>query len=156
MTASHGGTLGHVSLLELVPERQVALAILTNHSEGWRLVQDVERAALSVLEGLSLDPAHTIGHRGLNETMPDAPIMAKQPDPAPYLGVYRRPPLNTVVHIRVDEGQLTMDGNAIAFYRPDRAIITSGMSRGNPIEFIRTAEGAVGWVRYIGRIARKD
>jgi hypothetical protein len=156
MTASHGGTLGHISLLELVPERQMALAILTNHNEGWRLIQDVERAALSVLEGLSLDPAHTIGHRGLNETMPDAPLMAKQPDPAPYVGVYRRPPLNVTVNIRVENNQLTLDGNVIGFYAPDRAIVTSGRSRGNPIEFLRNQEGGVGWVRYIGRIARRD
>ena len=49
-----------------------------------------------------------------------------------------------------------LDGNAIAFYRPDRAVVTSGNSRGNPIEFIRTPEGVVGWVRVRGRIARKD
>lgn len=156
MTAAHGGTLGHISLLELVPERQMALAILTNHSEGWRLIQDVERAALSLLEGMTLDPPQAIGHRGLNETMPDAPIMKKQPDPAPYLGVYRRPPLTTVVNVRADEGRLTLDGNAIAFYAPDRAVVTSGTSRGNPVEFVRTREGTVGWVRYVGRIARKE
>src|SRR5688500_8788016 len=92
MTAAHGGTLGHILLLQLVPERNLSLAILTNRANGWRLIQDVERTALSVLEGLTLDPAQAIGHRGLNETMPDAPILAKQPDPAPYVGVYRRPP----------------------------------------------------------------
>lgn len=156
MTASHGGTLGHISLLELVPERQMALAILTNHSEGWRLIQDVERAALTLLEGMTLDRAQTIGHRGLNETMPDAPIMAKQPDPTPYLGVYRRPPLKTVVNVRVDEGRLALDGNPIGFYAPDRAIVLTGTSRGNPLEFIRTPDGVVRWVRYVGRIARKE
>ena len=155
-TAAHGGTLGHISLLELVPERQMALAILTNHSEGWRLIQDVERSALSVLEGLSRDPARTIGHRGLNETMIDAPVMAQQPDPAPYLGTYRRPPLNAVNTVAVTGGQLTLDGNAIGFYAADRAIVTGGASRGNPIEFVRTRDGAIGWIRYIGRIARKD
>lgn len=156
MTAAHGGTLGHISLLELVPERRMALAIQTNHSEGWRLIQDVERTALSVLEGLSLDPAQTIGHRGLNETMMNAPIMAKQPDPTPYVGVYRRPPLTVAVNIRVENGQLMLDGDTIAFYAADRAIVTSGSSKGNPLEFIRTREGSVGWVRYVGRIARKD
>jgi CubicO group peptidase (beta-lactamase class C family) len=155
-TAAHGGTLGHISLLELVPERRMALAIMTNHAEGWRLIQDVERDALSVLEGLPLDPAQTIGHRGLNETMVAAPLMAKQPDPAPYVGQYRRPPLTIVVNLRVENGQLTLDGDAIGFYAPDRAIVTSGSSRGNPIEFIRTREGSVGWVRYVGRIARKE
>jgi CubicO group peptidase (beta-lactamase class C family) len=156
MTASHGGTLGHISLLELVPERKMALAVLTNHSNGWRLIQDVERTALTLLEQMTLDPGHTIGHRGLNETMPEAPIMARQPDAAPYVGVYRRPPLSTTNTVRVEGGQLMLDGNSIAFYAPDRAVVTSGNSRGNPIEFIRTPEGAVGWVRVVGRIARKD
>ena len=96
MTAAHGGTLGHCLLLELVPARNLVLAILTNHTDGWRLIQDVERAALKQLEGLTLNPAQAIGHRGVNETMPDAPLLAKQPDPAPYLGVSRRPPVGTV------------------------------------------------------------
>jgi CubicO group peptidase (beta-lactamase class C family) len=156
MTASHGGTLGHISLLVLVPERRMALAILTNHNNGWRLIQDVERTALTVLEGLTLDPAQTIGHRGLNETMPDAPILASQPDPAPYVGVYRRPPLSATNVVRAENGRLTLDGNAIGFYAPDRAIVTSGDSRGNPIEFVRAPDGTIGWIRVIGRIARKE
>lgn len=155
MTASHGGTLGHLSLLELVPERNLAFAILTNHGNGWRLIQDVERALLERL-GLKLDPAQAIGHRGLNETMPDAPILATQPDPAPYLGVYRRPPLNQTNTVRQDNGRLMLDNNPIAFYGVDRAVVVDGNSRGNPIEFIRRPDGTVGWIRYIGRIARKE
>jgi CubicO group peptidase (beta-lactamase class C family) len=155
MTAAHGGTLGHILLLELVPERNLALAILTNHANGWRLIQDVERAALTLLEGMTLDPAQAIGHRGLNETMPDAPILAKQPDPAPYLGMYRRPPMGTNT-VRVQDGQLKVDDSAIAFYAPDRALVTSGNQKGNPVEFIRNGKGEIGWVRLVGRIARKD
>jgi CubicO group peptidase (beta-lactamase class C family) len=156
LTASHGGTLGHISLLTLVPERNMAYAILTNHSNGWRLIQDLDRAVLAQLEGLKLDPAHAIGHRGVNETMPDAPILATQPDPAAYLGTYRRPPLNATNTIAVKDGQLILDSNPIAFYGADRAVVTSGNSRGNPIEFVRDESGEVAWVRYIGRIARKD
>ena len=155
MTVAHGGTLGHILLLELVPERNFAMAILTNHNEGWRLIQDVEREALRTLENLSLSPTHAIGHRGLNETMPDAPFLSTQPDPAPYLGTYRRPPsANNVV--RVENGQLRLDNSPIAFYAPDRATVMGGNGRGNPIEFIRDGSGAVRWVRYIGRIARKE
>jgi CubicO group peptidase (beta-lactamase class C family) len=156
-TAAHGGTLGHCLLIELVPARNLVLVILTNHSDGWRLIQDVERAALKVYEGLSLDPKQTIGHRGVNETMPDAPIMARQPDFAPYLGVYRRPPsgMNTV-SLDKDKGQLMLDNNAVAFYAVDRAVVASGNSRGNPVEFIRKPDGTVGWIRIVGRIARKD
>ena len=156
MTAAHGGTLGHCLLLELVPERNMALAILTNHADGWRLIQDVERAALTLLEGMTLDPAQAIGHRGVNETMPDAPLLAKQPDPAPFVGVYRRPPLTNTNTVRVDNGQLMLDNSSIGFYAPDRAVITSGNSRGNPVEFIRRPDGQVGWIRVVGRIARKD
>lgn len=154
LTAAHGGTLGHCLLVELVPDRHFALAILTNHTDGWRLVQDVERAALQVLENLTIDPAQTIGHRGVNETMPDAPIMATQPDPAPYIGLYQRPPAGRN-NVRVQDGQLMVDASAIAFYAPDRAVVTSGNQKGNPVEFIRDSSGQVRWIRVVGRIARR-
>ena len=155
MTAAHGGTLGHCLLLELVPERDFAMAILTNHSDGWRLIQDVERTALRTLENMPLPASQAIGHRGVNETMPDAPILATQPDPAPYLGTYRKPPSGQNV-VSVQGGQLMVDKSAIAFYGPDRAVVTTGNSRGNPVEFIRDAKGDVRWIRVVGRIARKD
>jgi hypothetical protein len=58
--------------------------------------------------------------------------------------------------VRFENGQLTLDNNPIAFYGVDRAVVTSGNSRGNPIEFIRKSDGTIGWIRYIGRIAKKD
>jgi hypothetical protein len=87
--------------------------------------------------------------------MPNAPIMAKQPDSAPYVGTYRRPPSGQNI-VRVQDGQLMVDNSAIAFYAPDLAVVTSGNSRGNPVEFIRDKTGAVRWVRVVGRVARKD
>jgi CubicO group peptidase (beta-lactamase class C family) len=155
MTAAHGGTLGHCLLVELVPERNLAFAILTNHTGGWQLIQDVERAALRTFEGLKLDPAQAIGHRGVNETMPDAPLMDPQPDPAPYVGTYRRPPSGSTI-VRVQDGQLRVGNSAVAFYAPDRAVVTSGSQRGNPVEFIRDAAGRIMWVRVVGRIARRE
>ena len=155
MTAAHGGTLGHCLLLELVPERNLVMAILTNHSDGWRLIQDVERASLRILENMPLDPSQSIGHRGVNETLPDVKLLEKQPDPAEYIGVYRRPPvgMNTVA---VRDGQLVVDNNTIGFFAPDRAVMTSGNGRGNPLEFIRDDSGVVRWIRVVGRIARKE
>lgn len=155
MTVAHGGTLGHILLLELVPERNFAMAILTNHNEGWRLIQDVEREALRTLEGLTLSPTQAIGHRGLNETMPDVPLLKVQPDAAPFLGTYRRPPSADNV-VRLVNGQLQLDNNVLSFYAPDRAIVSAGANRGNPIEFVRDPSGSIRWVRYIGRIARKE
>ena len=87
--------------------------------------------------------------------MPDAPILATQPDPTPYVGVYRRPPMGTNT-VRVQDGQLMVDNSAVAFYALDRAVVASGNQRGNPVEFIRNARGEIGWVRLVGRIARRD
>lgn len=41
----------------------------------------------------------------------------------------------------------------IAFFGPDRAVVTEGSDRGQSIEFIRAANGAVNWIRVTGRIA---
>jgi hypothetical protein len=49
-----------------------------------------------------------------------------------------------------------LDRSTIAFYAPDRAVVTSGNGRGNPVEFIRDASGVVLWVRVVGRIARRE
>lgn len=155
VTAAHGGTLGHCLLLEVIPSRNLVFTILTNHTDGWKLVQDVERATLKAYENLSLTPAQALAHRGVNETMPDVPPLATQPDPAPYLGTYRRPPSGSNT-VSVTNGQLMLDRSPIAFYGPDRAVVLSGNAKGNPLEFVRKADGTIGWVRYVGRIAKKD
>ena len=41
----------------------------------------------------------------------------------------------------------------IAFFGPDRAVVTDGPDRGQSIEFIRAANGTVNWIRVVGRIA---
>jgi CubicO group peptidase (beta-lactamase class C family) len=163
-TAAHGGTFsGHILLLELVPEKNFAIAILTNSGNGWRLIQDVEREALHAYHGASFAMNQAIGHRGLNETLPAVAPLAKQPDPAPYLGTYERP-MNTVdvraaaagliVQVR-PRSRAADDPMPVMFYGPDRAVVTSGPERNASIEFIRDTAGAVRWVRITGRIARR-
>jgi CubicO group peptidase (beta-lactamase class C family) len=163
-TAAHGGTFsGHILLLELVPEKNFAMAILTNSGNGWRLIQDVEREALRAYHGASFAMNQAIGHRGLNETLPAVTPVATQPDPAPYLGTYERP-MNTV-EVRAESGHVVVrvrprsrDADApmpIAFYGPDRAVVTSGSEKNASIEFIRDAAGGVQWVRVTGRIAKR-
>jgi CubicO group peptidase (beta-lactamase class C family) len=162
-TASHGGTLaGHILLLELVPERNFAIAILTNSNVGWRLIQDVEREALKAYLGVTYARNQAIAHRGLVETLPNVEPLAKQPDFGPYVGTYARPS-NTVV-VRADGNRLLVqerpNGNRapgpeapIAFFGPDRAVITNGQDTGQSIEFVRDAGGRVMWVRVVGRVA---
>ena len=160
-TAGHGGTLsGHILLLELVPDRNFAVAILTNSNNGWRLIQDVEREALKSYFGATYAMNQGIAHRGLVETLPNYQPLAKQPDPSPYLGTYARP-TNTVV-VRANAGQVVVqevrDSGPgaelpIAFFGVDRAVVTDGADKGQTIEFIRDGSGAVKWVRVVGRVA---
>jgi CubicO group peptidase (beta-lactamase class C family) len=163
-TASHGGTLsGHILLLEIVPERNFAIAILTNANSGWRVIQEVEREALKSYLGLSYAPNQAIAHRGLVETLPWAEPLPTQPDFAPYVGTYLRPG-NSVV-VRSLGGTLLVQErpNAgkpgsempIAFFGPDRAVVTDGSDRGQSIEFVRDSASAVTWIRVVGRVARR-
>ena len=160
-TYGHGGTLGgHILLLEIVPERNFALAILTNASTGWRLIQDVEREALKSYLGASYGLNQAIAHRGLVETLPSVQPLSSQPDPAPYLGSYARP--NTSYVVRVEGGKLFVQDRPngggqprdfpVAFYGPDRVVVTDGPDRGQSIEFVRDDSGRVNWIRVVGRV----
>ena len=163
-TAAHGGTFaGHILLLELVPEKNFAMAILTNSGGGWRLIQDVEREALRAYHAATFAPNQAIGHRGLNETLPSAVALAQQPPLTPYVGQFERP-MNTldvraerdhlVVQVR-PRGRDADEPMPIVFYGPDRAFVTAGAERNASVEFIRDAAGTVQWVRLTGRIARR-
>lgn len=160
--AAHGGTLsGHILLLEIVPEKNFAIGILTNSINGWRLIQDVEREALKQYHGATFPKNHAIAHRGLVETLPNVEPLAKQPDFAPYVGRYSRP-MNGV-SVRVEAGKLIVQERPntgdprpvmpIAFFGPDRAVVTDGNDKGQSIEFVRDAAGTVKWVRVVGRVA---
>jgi CubicO group peptidase (beta-lactamase class C family) len=164
-TASHGGTLsGHILLLEIVPERNFAIAILTNANSGWRVIQEVEREALKAYLGLSYAPNQAIAHRGLVETLPWAEPLPSQPDLAQYVGTYLRPS-NSVV-VRSKGGTLLVQERPntgkpgpempIAFFGADRAVVTDGPDRGQSIEFVRDSDGAVTWLRVVGRVARRQ
>src|SRR5262249_57709601 len=114
-------------------------------------------------QGATFTMNQAIGHRGLNETLPAVTPLAKQPDPTPYLGTYERP-MNTV-SVRAENGHVVVqvrprnrEADApmpIAFYGPDRAVVTSGADQNASIEFVRDTAGAVQWVRITGRIARR-
>ena len=151
-TASHGGTLaGHILLLEIVPERNFAIAILTNANVGWRVVQDVEREALRSYLGAAYARNQAIAHRGLVETLPTVTPLARQPDPAPYVGTYTRP--NTAYVVRADGRRLFVQDRPVAFYGPDRVVVMDGPDLGQSMEFVRDVRGRVSWVRVVGRVA---
>ena len=164
MTAAQGGTGGgHCLHVQLVPERDLAFAILTNHAEGWRLVQHVERKILESYETLALAPNQaTGGNRGVSEDMRvHATRLAAQPALDQYAGRYERPPV-TSYELGVEGGALRSGqtpGSSYVFYGPDVAYVSEegagGGYAGMPVEFIRESTGAVRWIRVNGRIARK-
>lgn len=168
-TAAHGGTLGgHCLHVQLVPERRLAFAILTNHRDGWRLIQAVERAILDAYEGLALEPNQaTGGNRGGNEDMTlHARALAQQPDPTPYVGTYQRPPNGTAEVIARDGGLILRGAGVgsgdvpLVFWGPDLTYTVPPPEDdypylGMPVEFVRRPDGSVGWVRVNGRIAAK-
>jgi CubicO group peptidase (beta-lactamase class C family) len=160
--AAHGGTLsGHILLLELVPEKNFAIGILTNAINGWRLIQDVEREVLKQYHGATFPKNHAIAHRGLVETLPNVEPLATQPALAAYVGRYLRP--MNAVSVRVEGNRLVVQEipnsgaprptMPIAFFGPDRAVVTEGNDRGQSIEFVRDGAGTVKWVRVVGRVA---
>jgi CubicO group peptidase (beta-lactamase class C family) len=160
--AAHGGTLsGHILLIELVPEKNFAIGILTNAINGWKLIQDVEREVLKQYHGATFPKNYAIAHRGLVETLPNVEPLAKQPDFAPYVGRYLRP-MNAVT-VKAEGGKLIVqeipngrDPNPampIAFFGTDRAVITDGNDKGQGIEFVRDESGTVKWIRIVGRVA---
>jgi CubicO group peptidase (beta-lactamase class C family) len=157
-TAAHGGTAGagHRCHLQIVPARRMGLAILTNHTEGWRLLQVVERAALEAYEGLKLEPNQPIcGYRGHTETLDHVTALATQPNPAEYVGRYRRG-AGGLTEVRAAPGGGLLVGNGISpalFYGPDVAFQSVG-DRINH-DFIRES-GQVRWMRVAGQIARKE
>lgn len=169
LTAVQGGTgAGHCLHIQLVPERNLAFGILTNHAEGWRLVQDVERATLKLYEGLALAPNQaTGGNRGVSEDMrAHVTPLPKQPAFEQYAGKYERPPV-AAYDVKIENGTLkagntggSAAGVSLAFYGPDVAYAATDDGTGFayvgvPIEFIRNKAGAVGWMRVNGRIAKR-
>ena len=156
---SHGGaTVGQQAVLTFVPDRQFAIAVLTNASSGGRLHQQVTRRAMKEYLGVDeRDP----------EPLPTQPALAE------YAGHYTRPFAD--IELTVENGTLLFEGipkrgfpNAsapvpppgpkvpFAFFAKDRAIATAGPTKGTRIDFIRKADGSIGWVRGGGRIHRKS
>jgi CubicO group peptidase (beta-lactamase class C family) len=158
LTAAHGGTAGagHRCHLQLVPDRRLGFAILTNHTEGWRLLQAVERATLRAYEGLAPTPNQPLcGYRGHTETLDHVTPLASQPPAADYVGRYLRG-RGGALEVRAAPAGGLQVGNAAApilFYGTDVAFLNGDDHI--DYEFIRDG-GQVRWMRTGGQIARRE
>ena len=150
-----GGTLGQISLLQFVPERDFAIVIVTNAGRGRQITRDVSRWAMKEYLGLEItDPEPT----------------TPQPDGGDaYAGSYRRPFADVEVSLdgdvlvlerMVKQGFPTQDSPVpppppparFQFFETDRIVMLDGPMKGTTAEFIRKDDGSIGWLRFGGRI----
>lgn len=156
---SHGGgTLGQISMLTLVPERDFAFALLTNAGAGGQLTRNIRRAALK-------------SFLGLTETDPE-PIQADEEQLRQYVGHYARP--FAEVELTLKEGSLQAQiipkrgfpnreapvpppgpPFPVGLYREDGLIVLEGPRKGSSADIIRLEDGSIGWLRLGGRIHRR-
>jgi CubicO group peptidase (beta-lactamase class C family) len=157
---SHGGgTKGQISQLVIVPERGLALAIVTNSESGNLITLEARRWTLR-------------HYLGLVEGDPD-PITLPAGDLEAYTGRYTRP--YAEVEITAREGQLWLDMTfragfpsrdvpppppppsiPAAFFARDLVWVPDGPFRGGRGEFVRRADGEIGWARFGGRLYRRE
>jgi CubicO group peptidase (beta-lactamase class C family) len=154
-----GGTNGQTSTLKLVPQRDFAIAVLTNADRGADLCNQVANWAFKNLLGLEQSDPATF----------DVP--AEQL--AAYLGRYEAR-LNTI-ELALQDGhlvvQLTPKGGfptkdsppwpapppiRVAFFAEDRILALDPPWTGARGEFLRDPDGSIAWLRWGGRIAARQ
>ena len=159
-TLSHGGgTLGQISLLMLVPERDFAMAILTNADRGGLVTQEMSRWALK---------------HYLELEMPEPkPIESSGEELASYTGHYSQPYRDIELGMLAGKlvGQLITKGSfptkdsppppvpppmSLALCEKDRLLVLDGPTKGFRCEAIRKPDGSIGWLRFGGRIHMRE
>jgi CubicO group peptidase (beta-lactamase class C family) len=153
---SHGGgTNGQLSAFVFAPERNFALAVLTNGNKG-EVLQAVTNWALE-------------RYLGINEPKPE-PRPATEAELAEYPGTYASIIVDSEITRRDGDLVLTMtykpDALAkitdqappeippmtLAMIAEDRATVTEGPMKGAEFEFIRDPNGRLSWIRGGGRL----
>lgn len=153
-----GGTNGQTSTLELVPERDFAVAVLTNADRGGELCGEVTDGVFK----------HLLGLEQLEPRVLDLPPEQL----AVYVGQYETR-LNTIDLTLKDTGlvaQVTPKGGfptkdsppwpaspptRVAFFAEDRILALDPPWTGSRAEFLRHADGRIAWLRWGGRIAAR-
>jgi CubicO group peptidase (beta-lactamase class C family) len=150
-----GGTKGQISLLVLVPERDFALAVLTNGEAGGKLTDKLRRWVLR--EYLDIE---------------DPEPEAIEADPellAQYAGKYHGYHADLELGLLAGKlvGQLVFKRGfpsedvppppapppmTVGLCEPDRLLALDGGAKGERADAIRKADGSIGWLRRSGRL----
>ena len=154
-----GGTRGQISLLVLVPEHDLAVAVLTNADPGGSITDEVRRWVLKEILGLEAPRAE--------------PIDAEEEELAQYAGRYRGyyTDLDLGVLGGKLEGQVTYKRGfpnedvppapapppmSVALCDEDRLLVTDGPAKDALGDAIRRSDGSIGWLRFSGRLHERE
>lgn len=154
-----GGTKGQVSSLVLVPERDLAVAVFTNADQGGVITDEVRRWVLKELLGL--------------EAPKPKPMEAKEEELAQYAGRYRGYYTDLELGVLGGKlvGQVTYKRGfpnedvppppapppmSVALCAKDRLLVLDGPAKDATGDVIRKADGSIGWLRFSGRLHRRE
>ena len=156
----HGGaTNGQLSSFEMIPSNGFAVSVLTNADTGREARQTIaDRAQRHFLgfdkpepraaEGLAVDLPEYAGTYHATLEHLDVSVDAKR------LRVVGTPPPRFVVDANLRP--LPLLPAVLSFTAVDAAAVLNGPRKGERVEFLRDASGRIEWLRWDGRIARKQ
>lgn len=148
----NGDTATHHAKLLMVPERDFAFVILTNAAGGsplrkqltpWILehflgLREPARPAIAVSETRLAEYTGTFGVRGLTQDL----RIVRTGD-------------GVAMQLFGSDGTLDPNAYGLRFYAHDRAVISGGNEDANLLDFVRSDDGSVSWVRHNGRIVER-
>jgi CubicO group peptidase (beta-lactamase class C family) len=158
-TAGHGGgTNGQISLLTLVPDSGLAVAVVTNHNRGGEVALAITNRALRE-------------YAGVDEPDPER-LPRSEPELAEYAGRYTAaladyeltPGDGVLVAAVTPKGGFPKRDSPplpapppapLAFYGDDLVFVPEGRWKGAKGQFLRDDDGRIGWLRLGGRIHRR-
>lgn len=153
----HGGaTHGFLSAFELWVGHDFACTVLTNADAGRELRDTVAAAARRHFLGIADAEPPTVP--------PPREALAD------YAGTYRAPLATCTLAVVDDSLQIRVQDAArpgsqppppapaarLSFTGPDRTVVADGAHRGERCEFLRDEDGHIVWLRWDGRLARRE
>jgi len=159
LRVSHGGgTVGQISLLTLVPERDFAVAVLSNADRGSQLTRDVTDRAIAEFLGVEIEKP--------------SPIASTESELESYVGIYERPFCEIELGMLGGRliGQLTYKQSfptadappppppppfSLTRCEEDRLLVMDGPLAETTADVIRNDDGTIGWLRMSARIHRR-
>ncbi len=147
-----GGGVGQQSGLVLVPEREFALAVLTNADAGAALGQELTEWALEQFLGLIQPPPATI-------SVPPERL-------AEYAGDFAAGDGSAIFRVGTEGAALRLDLLVAGQGEPvltsplkpvgDDLVIAEFLGLTIYADFVRNAAGEIGWLRFLGRLAPRS